>query len=140
MRRTWVALLLALGGCGRGPAEVADKFVDLYFVETDQARARGLASGLADKKLEDEVKLVTEIRRTTDPEAQKPTVFYHRRDLRVEGDRANATYDVTVQYGHDETAKNAMVSLERMAGEWRIANFTVAEGHLPPRRGEAPPR
>jgi hypothetical protein len=139
MKRWWFVLLVLVGGCGRGPADVADKFVDLYFVETDQARARGLSSGLAEKKLDDEIKLVTDIRRTVDPEAQKPTVFYKRRELRVEGERANATYDVTVQFGHDETPKNAMVSLERIAGEWRVANFTVAEGHLPLRRGEAAP-
>jgi hypothetical protein len=129
------ALLLALAcaGCGRGPDKVADRFVDLYFVETDQVRARELASGLAAKKLDDEIKLVTDVRRTVDPDAAKPTVFYTRHELRVQGDRANATYDVTVQYGGDLTRKNAMVSLERIGGAWRVANFTVAEGHLPPR-------
>ena len=131
----WFSGALALAGCTRGPEQVADRFVDLYFVETDQVRARQLASGLAGSKLDDEIKLVTEVRRTVDPEANKPTVFYVRRSMRVQGERANATYDITVQYGGDQTHKNAMVSLERIGDAWRVANYQVAEGHLPP----APP-
>jgi hypothetical protein len=121
-------------GCGGAPEKAADQFVDLYFVEVDQARAKLLATGLAEKKLDDELRLVDEIRKTMDHEQSKPTVFYTRRTVRVDGEHANVTYDLTIKYGGDETRKNAMLSLERKDGAWRVANWLVAEGHLPAAR------
>ena len=123
---------LALTGCAETPQRVADRFVDRYFVEADQARARPLTAGLAQKKIDDELKLVGPVRQAEDDREQKrPTVFYERRELSVEGERARATYDLTIRFGSDETRKNALLSLEHAEGVWRVANFMVAEGHLP---------
>ncbi len=131
MRAMWAALPLLLLGCGDSPERVGDRFVDYYLVEIDQARARPLTCGLAEKKLDDEMKLVADVRREGAHDEPRPTIFYTRRAIRREGDRAHATYDVTVKYGGDETHKNAMVSLERMGRKWCVANFTLADGHLP---------
>lgn len=128
------ALLASAAGCSSTAARVGDKFVDLYFVEADQAGARPLAVGLAEKKLDDELKLVSEVRKGVNADEAKPTVFYTRRSLRVDGERANATYDLTIKFGADETKRNAMLSMERQAGAWRVANYLIAEGHLPASR------
>jgi hypothetical protein len=129
-------LVFVAAACGDSPERAGDKFIDYYLVEIDQARARPLACGLAAKKLDDEMKLVADVRHQGGRDDARPSIFYTRRTLRVEGERANVTYDVTVKYGGDETHKNAMLSLERSGGRWCVANFTLADGPLP----QAPPR
>jgi hypothetical protein len=126
-------LLLLVGGCTpKSPEAVADKFVDFYFVEIDQKRALPLTSGLARSKIEEELSLVADIRRTYEPEqASKPSVFYQRRTLLMQGDHARVSYDITVRQGRDQTTRNALVSLERTGGKWTVGNFIVSEGHLP---------
>ena len=62
-------LLLLICGCTpKTSTEVADKFVDLYFVEIDQKKALPLTSGLAHQKIEEELSLVADIRRSYEPE------------------------------------------------------------------------
>src|SRR5438128_1972874 len=127
-----VALLLV--GCDRqaSPERAADRFVDLYFVEIDQARARELASGLARQKLDDELQLVKEVRRTVTPDQAKPTIGYERTGLTPMGERARATYDVHIRQGGDESHRRVMLGLERIDGRWTVSNFTVEEGAAPP--------
>jgi hypothetical protein len=122
-------LLAAGGGCApRTPEAVADKFVDLYFVEIDQTRALAYATGLAHAKLEEELSLVAKIRQTVDPEQSKPSIFYSRKDASVDGDHARATYDLTIRQDRDETRRSALISLERVGDQWKVANFIVREG------------
>ncbi len=141
MRRVVLTFLVAAGaaGCGDTPEKLGDHFVDLYLVDIDQARARTLTCGLAEKKIDDELKLVADVRRDESRDDPKPTVFYTRREMRMSGERAHGTYDVTVKFGGDETRKNAMLSLEKVNGRWCVANFTLAEGALPAVRPAAAP-
>ena len=127
--------LLALGlatACNRldTPARVGDRFIDLYFVETDQGRARGLTSGLAERKIDDELRLVGEVRRTMNPDQAKPTVEWDRRSLDERGERARATYDLRIRQAGDESRRVLQINLERIAGKWTVSNFSVEE--LPP--------
>jgi hypothetical protein len=134
-------LLIAALACGcapKTPEAVADRFVDLYFVEIDQKRALDLASGLARSKLEEELSLVEKIRRTYEPDQAKPSIFYKRRDAQIAGDHGRLSYDVTVRQGRDETARSALISVERTGDGWKVANFIVREGHLPERPPPAP--
>jgi hypothetical protein len=127
-----LALVLLVAGCApRTPLDVADRFVDLYFVEIDQKRALDLVSGLARAKLEEELSLVEKVRRSYDPDAAKPSIFYQRRSADVVGDHARLSYDLTIRQGRDETARNALISVEKIDGRWTVANFIVGEGHLP---------
>jgi hypothetical protein len=133
-------VLAALAGCApRGPSGVADKFVDLYFVEIDQRRALPLTSGLARSKIEEELSLVESIRRTYEPDQAKPSIFYVRRSEMIAGDHGRLAYDITVRQGRDETHRNALISVERVGEKWTVANFMVQEGHLPSRPGAGPP-
>jgi hypothetical protein len=127
-----LALLLLLVGCAPKSAEaVADKFVDLYFVEIDQQRALPLTTGLARTKLEEELGLVEKIRHNYEPEQAKPSIYYVRKSARVEGERAQLTYDLTIKQGRDETPRSALISVEHVDGAWKVGNFIVREGHAP---------
>jgi hypothetical protein len=134
-------LLLILCGCsGKGASDVADKFVDLYFVEIDQKQALPMTSGPARQKLEEELSLVADIRKSYEPDAAKPSIFYKRLSQSEAGDHARFTYDLTIRQGRDETKRNALISAEKVAGKWTVANFIVQEGHQPQRpQGMAPP-
>ena len=134
-----VALSAALCGCD-DPARIGDRFVDLYFVETDQARARRLTTGLAKAKLDEELRLVESVRRDHDAEAQKPSIAYTRRTLRVDGQHARASYDVTIREGADRLEKQVLLSLDHEGDRWKVANFLIAEGHAPAGQGAPPPR
>jgi hypothetical protein len=135
MRRMLLMLLLAAGCAPKTPAQVADRFVDLYFVEIDQKRALELASGLARTKLEEELSLVEKIRTTYEPDQAKPSIFYTRRDAHVDGDHARLAYDLTIRQGRDETKRSALISVEKIGDKWTVGNFMVREGWLP----QAPP-
>jgi hypothetical protein len=131
-------LMLTLCGCSpKGAAQVADKFVDLYFVEIDQKKALPLTTGPARQKLEEELSLVADIRKTYEPDQAKPSIFYQRQSEREAGDHARFTYDLTIRQGRDETKRNALVSAEKVDGKWTIANFIVQEGHLLQRPAQA---
>ena len=122
------AALLALAACHDTPEKVADHFVDFYFVEIDQARARPLTTGLASRRLDDELRLVESIRQTYEPDQAKPSIFYVRQDLSLRGERARATYEVTIRRGGDESHRQVLVSLERVEGRWKVGNFLIFEG------------
>jgi hypothetical protein len=129
-----VVLLLVVAGCRpRSAVAVADKFVDLYFVEIDQRRVLPLTTGLARSKIEEELGLVEKVRQSYDPAQAKPSVFYARRSESVAGEHARVAYDITIRQGGDETRRNALISVEQIGGVWTVANFMVAEGYLPPR-------
>jgi hypothetical protein len=124
---------LLVGCTPKSATDVADKFVDLYFVEIDQKKALPLTSGLAHQKIEEELSLVADIRRTYEPDAAKPSIYYSRMSQSESGDHGRFTYDLTIRQGRDETHRNALISSERVDGKWTIANFIVQEGHLPQR-------
>jgi hypothetical protein len=127
-----LALTLAAAGCApKSPEQVADRFVDLYFVEIDQKRALDLATGLARTKLEEELSLVEKIRTTYEPDQAKPSIFYKRRDAHVDGEHARMGYDLTIRQGRDETKRSALISVEKIGDKWTVANFMVREGWLP---------
>lgn len=122
--------------CGRldTPERVGDRFVDLYFVEIDQARAQALASGLARKKLDDELRLVAEVRRSVSPDQAKPSVSWDRTEAVRQGERARLQYEVHARQGADDTRKHVLLGLERTDGRWTVSNFTVDESAGPPGR------
>lgn len=131
MKHAILALLLLCGCQPKSAEAVADKFVDLYFVEIDQQRALALTTGLARTKLEEELGLVEKIRHDYEPEQAKPSIFYVRKSARVDGERAQLTYDITIKQGRDETRRSALVSAEHVGGAWKVGNFIVREGHAP---------
>src|SRR5260370_1346319 len=82
MNRAWLLLLAACGGM-KSPGSVADKFVDRYYVESDQTGALPFTSGVAALRLQDELRLSAEGRRGGGqqmPLRQIP-LYYSRKSL-----------------------------------------------------------
>jgi len=64
LHRGWVVVALVLAGCGgmKDAGSVADKFVDRYYVESDQDGALPLTVGVASMRLKDELNLTRQSR------------------------------------------------------------------------------
>jgi hypothetical protein len=129
----WVGLIVA---CGRGasntPGAVADRFLDLYLIEIDQARALPLTTGPARQRIEEELEAVKAIRGAGyTPSAAKPAVYYERASLLREpaAGTARAVYDIRIRQGDTESRRHVLLSLHnRDAGQWKVASFVVQEG------------
>lgn len=131
-----LAALLA-AGCSKDapanePGDVAERFLDLYLLEVDQERALSLTTGVAHKRLEDELAEVAGIRATGyTPSAAKARIYYKRTMLREDGKsgRARAVYDLTIKHSGGETQRHVLLSLtNRDNGRWRVASFTFVDG------------
>ncbi len=130
------ALLAAVwiwAGAGCGPktaSGVADKFMDLYFIEFDQERLLPLTTGLAKGKIQAELRLVHQIRNDLGhaAAASKSDMRYRRISGEVTARDAQFSYAVTIR-----GASNRIVSLalHHNDGAWRVGNFTIDEGETP---------
>jgi hypothetical protein len=126
----WLVFLVLAGCTPKSAGAVADKFVDYYFVEIDQKRALPLTSGLARQKVEEELSLVADVRKSYQPDQAKPSIFYKRQSQSEANDHGRFTYDITIRQGRDETHRSALITTEKMITGWTVANFIVQEGHL----------
>jgi hypothetical protein len=131
-------LVFSLSACSGRPANeavaVAEKFLDLYFVEVDQERALPLTTGLAREVLEKELRDVAAVRAGgADPSQARGRAYYKRTYLKEDPASASArlVYDLTMEYGEraDKTQRHVLLSLRREEGQWRVSSFTVREGH-----------
>ena len=122
------AVLLA--GCGekmKDASVVADKFVDTYYVESDQASAMKLTSGVASLRLRDELKLADEGRGGGAlRDLRQVRVYYKRGSLEGKGDSRSAVYNLDIRpQGGGSLHRDAHVDLVRLAdGTWRVARFS----------------
>src|SRR2546430_16979046 len=80
-----VALALAAWGGMKDAASVADKFVDRYYVESDQDGALPLTTGIAALRLKEELNLTREARQgNAGMPLRQVRVYYKRKALRSE--------------------------------------------------------
>ena len=126
------ALLLALAACGgmKDPASVADRFVDRYYVESDQDGALPLTTGVAALRLREEMKLVAEARRgQSGMPLRQVRVYYTRRALSGEGAARAADYELDIRpQGGGELQRGADLDLERLQdGTWRVSRFSESQ-------------
>jgi hypothetical protein len=119
-------------GCAPGPASVADKFVDRYYVESDQQGAMPLTDGVATLRLKDELRLAAEARTPgMDLVSRQIRVYYKRTSLAGEGDVRMADYELDIRpQGGGELRRIAHLELRRQPdGSWRIARFNESQAH-----------
>jgi hypothetical protein len=119
-------------GCAKGPASVADKFVDKYYVESDQQGAMPLTDGVATLRLKDELRLTAEARAPGMDLVSRPIrVYYKRTSLSGEGDVRTADYELDIRpQGGGELRRVAHLELRRQPdGSWRIARFNESQAH-----------
>lgn len=127
-----ILLLLALATCGgmKDPASVADKFVDRYYVESDQDAALPLTTGVATLRLQDELRLTAEARRgQSGMPMRQVRVYYSRKPLRGEGATLSADYELDIRpQGGGELQRGAHLELQRQGdGTWRVARFSESQ-------------
>ena len=122
-------LALAITACG-GPSDVANQFVDRYYVESDQTSALPLTAGVATLRLQEELRLSAEGRTPGAPlPARQVRVYYQRLRLDGEGDgpgaerTADYTLDIRPQ-GGGQLAREAHLRLQKQAAGWRVVRFS----------------
>src|SRR3954449_7989930 len=92
-----VAALIACGGM-KDPGSVADKFVDKYYVESDQDGALPFTTGVAAMHLKDELKLTREARMgQTGMPLRQVRVYYTRKALTGDGVEREADYELDIR-------------------------------------------
>lgn len=132
MRRTqWhglfsVAGLLAATACDdpNDPAELADNFVDAYYVEFDHGRALTMAEGPAAARIEHEQALVASVRQTTSVESSKARVYYEKPERRqVRAELAHHTYVLDIHAGPSPYQRRVMVMTGLKSGRWKVISF-----------------
>ena len=130
-RPALLALAVALAACG-GPSEIANQFVDRYYIESDQTSALPLTAGVALLRLQDELRLAAEGRTPGAPlPSRQVRVYYQRLRLDGEGDgpgaerTADYTLDIRPQ-GGGQLTREAHLTLQKQAGGWKVIRF--AEG------------
>jgi hypothetical protein len=126
--RTAAPLLLAACGGMSSPASVADRFVDRYYVESDQTGAMPLSTGVAALQLREELRLTAEGRRAGGPQMslRQVRVYYSRTSLSGEGRSRTAEYELDIRpQGGGELQRGARLELEQQKdGTWRVARFS----------------
>src|SRR4051812_33654386 len=130
--REWAVLSLVLLACGgaKDPASVADKFVDRYYVESDQDGALPLTTGVASMRLKDELKLTREGRQGNPGMLLRPVrVYYRRTSLTGDGGEREADYELDIRpQGGGEMQRGAHVVLARQQdGTWRVSRFSESQ-------------
>jgi len=124
-----VLALLLLAACGgmKDAGAVADRFVDTYYVESDQASALALTSGVASLRLRDELKLADEGRGGGAlRDLRQVRVYYKRGSLEGKGDARSAEYRLDIRpQGGGALSREAHLELVRLAdGTWRVSRFS----------------
>ncbi len=126
------AALLLLAACGgmKDAGSVADKFVDRYYVESDQQSALPLTTGVATLRLEDELKLTKEARQGNPGMQLRPVrVYYSRKSLTGDGAAREADYELDIRpQGGGELQRGAHLTLLRQQdGTWRVSGFSETQ-------------
>ncbi|MCA1825573.1 MAG: hypothetical protein ABR567_18140 [Myxococcales bacterium] len=127
-----LALLLLLAACGgmKDPGSVADKFVDKYYVESDQDSALAFTTGVATMRLKDELGLTAEARRgNTGMTMRQVRVYYSRKSLTGDGPERKAEYELDIRpQGGGDLQREAHLRLAREPdGTWRVADFSESQ-------------
>ena len=132
LHRGWWVLSLALLACGgmKDAASVADKFVDRYYVESDQDGALPLTTGIAALRLKDELNLTREARQgNAGMPLRQVRVYYKRKALTGDDAERVADYELDIRpQGGGSLQRGAQVTLSRQQdGTWRVSRFSESQ-------------
>lgn len=125
------ALLLLLAACrpdATTPQGTAERFLDAHYVHIDLPGALAYTSGLARRKVEDEMRLVAG--QAIDESTRKPTVHYRLLEELPDGDDAvNFLYLGSIRVEDaDSFERRWMVTVRREAEGWRVTNYQELGG------------
>ncbi|MFQ5602937.1 MAG: hypothetical protein ACE5HS_06675 [bacterium] len=123
--------------CGHknSPKGVAEAFLYRYFIELNQQGALELSSGLAEKKLQKEIKLLQSVRMepNLDLSKHKPFIDYTLVSSKTHSDRSiTFYYDVKIENkSGDESERKMVLSAVDVDGVWKVNNFDIFDGTNP---------
>jgi hypothetical protein len=122
------AAILAGPGCKKPtentPESVADAFVEAYFRQMDQQRAKEFTALGATKMLETELKEVQEVRK----EGYSPgsvDVAVHRGEPTPRDERVRVPYEIEIRHEGGKEVREADVELARIDGAWKVVRVGV---------------
>ena len=124
MKRAGAVAILLLASCGAPttPEGVARRFMDAYYIRVDLGAAKGLAGGLASRKLEEEVSLTRG--QTVGPATEGREVTYTLVGRQAEGDHHQFMYEVRIRLkGAGGFTRRSVISVGQVGGAWRVTNF-----------------
>jgi len=126
-------LLLALlaVGCAPDPATprgTAERFLDAHYVRIDLPGALEFTTGLARRKVEDEIQLVQG--QAIDETTRKPSVHYKLLEEHADGaDAVNYVYRGTISVDDaDRCERRWLVTVRHADGSWRVTNYQELGG------------
>jgi hypothetical protein len=126
-----LVLSIALVGCRADPTTprgTAELFLDAHYVRIDLLAAREYTAGLARRKVDDEMRLVSDQR--IDETTRKPVVHYRLLEQHPDGDAAvNYVYRGRIAVEDADTFERRWLVTVRFAdGVWRVTNYEELEG------------
>jgi len=125
-----ILIALILDGCSRDntPQGVADRFVQAYYVQIDQAAALEFTTALARERLQRELQLVAPIRRGGSVEQARPKVEYNLVRTQPDGRQVLFVYDLTITPTHvSPIMKKILIITDQFAGQWKVINYTETD-------------
>ena len=135
-----LALAVALAGastlgCGdkkveNTPESVADAFVEAYFRQMDQQRAKEYTALGATRMLETELKEVQDVRK----DGYAPgsvAVAVHRGEPAPRDERIRIPYEIEVQMEDGKRTSDADIELTRIDGAWKVVRVGVVARDTP---------
>jgi len=123
-------MVAVLGSCSRAdtPEAIADRFVQTYYVQIDQAQAVDYTAALARQRLQDELQTVARIRRGSSIAQARPKVEYSLARTQVDGRQRLFVYDLTITPPQvSPIAKKVLIITEQFGDAWKVINFTEAD-------------
>jgi hypothetical protein len=121
---------MAILGCSPGNSAqgVADRFVQAYYVQIDQAQALEFTSGLARERLRQELQQVAPLRRGSSLEQARPRVSYTLTRTQPEGRQVLLVYDLTITPPQVKPIpKKILIITEPVGEQWKVINFTETD-------------
>src|SRR5690606_39016511 len=91
-----VAAVVGCSGSSNSPESVAERFMQAYYVQIDQAGALEFTDALAQERLQQELRAVTPLRRSGGVAAARPEVKYSLSRTQPEGRQVLLYYDLTI--------------------------------------------
>jgi transposase len=125
-----LCVAIAILGCSRSDSAqgVADRFVQAYYVQIDQAQALEFTIGLARERLQQELQRVASLRRGSSLEQARPKVSYTLARTQAEGQQVLVVYDLTITPPQVKPILKKILIITELFGEqWKVINFAETD-------------
>jgi hypothetical protein len=128
------ALYMAMAILGCSPSNsaqgVADRFVQAYYVQIDQAQALEFTTGLARERLRQELQQVAPLRRGSNLEQARPKMSYTLVRTQLEGRQVLVVYDLTITPPQVKPIlKKILIITEQLGEQWKVINFAETDAN-----------